>query len=925
MGLLQSLTSFDCRHPFVEGGNASLSFLAAQITGLGLSFQEEWFPVMRRVWNGLTYVLQPYWTRNLYVCPWGVNTSQPSLVVTCHVDSVRCSILGIALSSAPGADDDAAGVAAVFEALRVLATQAGNFERCNVVFSFLGGEEGNGTLPLWGSQQLVATGFSFLGLDPSTVLVLNVDEIAYRGMLFPAQLALYRYPGEDVTPVLEYLQAASSLLNISLVDMTAARVTTAIEVQSSLAWSVSEWTFHTQGIPSITLSTDQYPDPYKHTSNDVVGRCAAVNLQHVSALLVSTVLSLAYRVPPNQSNAIAQWMPHISRAAPISVIDYVDILGARSYAALVLDPKLAVDASLATVITQGHLPTLGLGGAGVQLLHQMTGTAIETRGTRFLALSGLRAFHPAIGSPHLMEDESAAVFRASPIVYAVALVQHLLVLVGNDSWCAMGYYDNPALELPVIFLGVEAPIDDYIAKIGAASLDWLLGGHTSGVGLGADKADPMVGDQVLIYVLTYDFAHWVGVAQQSVLVTLNCSLVNLSTSTLVVTNASGVTSLTVRLRSPTPLMIEAFAMDNRSISAALDIAARSICSAVVAYDGEVLQGEVLRVECSVDSSWTEPAYANVTLGAPAVGHETRLNLLLMPGLNIHHLALAVLPHCPPRNHSLSLIIEAMDLVFLYLSVVLHVHQAFDFRLTEVPNTVVQQEPFTIVANVTNRGSVPRVLGIVAVEGDFYGACQAAVPPNTTVQITWEVVYLPWRIMDTGPRPLTVELNLAEHRLCTDYAVLQIRYSPLNFLITLVPPVILAGLCILGLFWMTKPGGVRRRPADSEAIAPEEASGTVSALAYWGSRRGAAVVQSYPYSQQLENQIAGLSKRLGLRPRGPGRFYGNNNIVAYERQNDALRVTVMATSKRVLQRVLADLPDGVESRSDGGDCSVDDLD
>jgi hypothetical protein len=925
MGLLQSLTGFDCRHPFVEGGNASLSFLAARITELGLPLQEEWFPVMRRLWNGSTYVQQPYWTRNLYVCPWSVNGSQPSLIVTCHVDSVRSSILGIALSGAPGADDDAAGVVAVFEALRVLAAQAGSFDRCNVVFAFLGGEEGNGTLPLWGSQQLVATGFSVLGLDPSTVLAVNVDEIAYPGTVFPAQLALYRYPGEDVMPVLGHLQAASSLLNIPLVDMATARIETTTEAQSHLAWSISEWTFHTEGIPSITLSTDQYPDPYRHTTGDVISRCVAANIQRVSELLVATVLSLAYQVPPNQSNAAAQWMPHLARAAPISLVDYVDLSATGPYAAQVLDPELSIDASLAAILTHNHLPTLGLGKAGAQLLHQTAGTTVETRGTQFLSVSGLRAFHPAIASANLMDGEAAAVFRACPTVYAVALIQHLLVLVGNDSWCAMGYYANPALGLPLVFVGVETPIDDRIAKMGAASLDWLLTGCTTGVALGIDKANPMVGDQVLIYVLTYDFAHWVGVGSQSMLVTVNCSLIGLSSGTHTVTNGSGVASLPVRIRSPTPLIIAAFAMVNRSVSAALEITARPVCRAAITCPEEVLQGELLRVECTVNSSWTVPAYVNVTLGTPEVGQATKSNLLLTPGLNIYRIALGVVSYCPPRNHSLSLIIGAMDLILFYTPVALRIDQAFDLKLNHVPITVVQQERFVLVMNVTNRGSVPRILEIVAAEANFHGTCQTAIPPNTTVQVSCRVVYLPQRITDTGPRLLTIELRLAEHHLCTDQRVVQVRYSPLNFLVTLVPPVMLAGLCVLGLSWTRKPRGVRRRPIDDEAIPMERVSGSASPLAYWGPRRGATAVQCYPYSRQLEHQIARLCERFGLQSRGPGRFYGNNGVVVYERQRDALRVTIMTTSDRVLERLLAALPDEVESSANGGDSARDGLD
>jgi hypothetical protein len=744
-------------------------------------------------------------------------------------------------------------------------------------------------------------------------------------MVFPAQLAVYRYPGEEVAPVLERLQAASSLLNISVVDMARARVEIAAEVQNYLAWSTSEWTFHTRGIPSITLSTDQYPDPYKHSTSDVPSRCATANLQYVSKLLVATILSLAYQVPQNQSNLAAQWIPYLAKTARISLVDYVDYPAPGAYAAQVLDPELTLDAGLAATLTQNHLPTLGLGKAGVQLVHQMTGASIATQGTRFLVVSGLRAFHPAIASTHLMEGEAAAIFRSCPTVYAVTIVQHLLVLVGNDSWCAMGYYETPAPGAPLVFLGVEDPVDEHIAQIGAASLNWLLEGRMNGVSLGIDKADPVVGDQVLIYVLTYDFVHWVSVPQQSLLVTLRCSLVGLNSSTPVVTNASGVATLVARVRSPTALVIAVHSITIPSVSATLEIMARPVCTAAITSQAEVLQGELLRLECTVLSSWVAPAYVNLTLGAPEVGEVVKSNLLLLPGLNIYRFTLAVLPYCPPQNHSLVVVIGAADLILSYDSVVLRVNRAFTLILDDSPVTVLQQEPFWVVVNITNRGSVPRVLEIMVAEANFHGACQVTVPPNNTVHVSCQVVYLPWRIMDTGPRLLTVELQFAGHRLDTDEAVVEVRYSQLNFLITLVPPVLLAGLCVLGLFWTRKPSHVRRRLVDREVIPTEGVVGSASSLAYWGSRRGVTVVQSYPYSRELENRIARVSERFGLQSRGPGRFYGDNGVLVCERRREALRVTMMATNRRLVQRVLADLPDGMEPSANVGDSAHGDLD
>jgi len=274
---------------------------------------------------------------------------------------------------------------------------------------------------------------------------------------------------------------------------------------------------------------------------------------------------------------------------------------------------------------------------------------------------------------------------------------------------------------------------------------------------------------------------------------------------------------------------------------------------------------------------------------------------------------------------LVLVIGAADLVLSYDSVALRVNRAFTLILDDVPVTVLQQEPFWIGASLTNRGSVPRVFEIVVAEANFQGACQVTVPPNNTVPVSCQVVYLPWRIMDTGPRLLTIELQFTGHRIDTDEAVVEVRYSQFNFLMTLVPPVLLAALCVLGLFWMRKPSHSRRRLVDREVIPTEGVVESASSLAYWGSRRSVTVVQSYPYSRELENRIARVSERFGLQSRGPGRFYGDNGVLVCERQREALRVTMMATNRRLVQRVLADLPDETESSANGDDSAHDDLD
>ncbi|MFX1564235.1 MAG: M28 family metallopeptidase, partial [Promethearchaeota archaeon] len=605
LGLLYSLSSLDSRHPFVEGGNISLQILVNELTALGLSVTEDWFPILCQVWNGTHYIHQPFWTCNLYVCPWGVNASHPTLVVTSHVDSARNSILGFTPTDAPGANDNAAGVASVFEALAALTTIQGIYSGWNVVFAFLGGEEGNGTLSLWGSRQLINNGFTQLGVDPSNVLVMNVDEIGYSGLFWPTQLALYRYSGESINSLLDTVEDACTLLGIPLQDSGNPRVTSEEEVQSYLAWGVSEWTFHTNGIPSLTLSTDQYPDPYKHSNNDIASRCSSVNLKNASRLLAATIISLAYNIPSQPDNYIEEWIPHLGLSAVVTVIDYLDVTE-DNYSAYIVDPALHIDYNLANDLLQRNCSMLALGRAGASLMHLTTGGFIAENGTQTLNVTGYRAFHPAINSLQILTGDDAKPFKTCQTVYAIETNEHLLVLVGNHSWCAMGYYHNPAVNSPILYIGVDTPISTRISEIGTASLAWLLEETSEGLCLGLDAAAPQVGGYSTLYLLMYDFISWTGIPNQPLQVDVTVSLIGANYSTHLVTNESGLASLSLWLQSPTPLNITVEA--GVDYTASLSFSPLPVCTAITTIVDEVLQGEVISVVCEVNSSWTTAAY-----------------------------------------------------------------------------------------------------------------------------------------------------------------------------------------------------------------------------------------------------------------------------------------------------------------------------
>ncbi len=917
LGLLHSLSSLDSRHPFVEGGNTSFQIISNELNALGLFVTEDWFPIVRKVWNGASYVLQTYWTRNLYVCPWGVSAGQPTLVVTCYVDSARNTILGFSPTAAPGANDNACGVTSVFEALAALTMVQGTFSGWNVVFAFLGGEEGNGTLSLWGSRQLIMNGFNLLGVDSSDVLVLNVDEIGYSGLFFPTQLALYRYPGESIASLLQHVEAASSLLGINLQDMADPRVTSEEEVQSYLGWGVSEWTFHTVGIPSLTLSTTQYPDPYKHSTNDIASRCSSTNLQNASRLLAATILSLAYDIPPQPSNYISEWMPSLSSTASVTVIDYLDI-SEGNYSVYVIDPALNINSGLSLNLLELNCPLLALGKAGASLMQFAAGLPVSECGTKSLNVTGYRAFHPAISSLHLLTGEDATPFKNCQTVYAIGTNEHLLVLVGNNSWCAMGHYYNPEVCPQIIFIGVDDPLNTAIPQIGTASLAWLLQGTTRGLCLGLDASAHQVGEYSILYVLMYDFFSWTGISNRPVRVDVTVSLMGANFSTNLVTNESGIANISLWLQSPTPLNITAEADPNYSVS--LSFSPAPVCTAQITMDDEMLQGEKTTVACVVNSSWAKPAYVDLSLSAHLVGTSTQSNLLLMPGQNIYTFSFSVQPSCVPKEHSIILSITTPNLILLWNHLPLQIRKAFDLELHNVPTNITQQESFEISVNCTNRGNYVRTFDVVTAEGNFHGASQVVVEPNSTIMHTMSVTYYPISVIDVGLRSLILEMQLDGYTLNTMQIDLLVKYSVLNLCITLIPPLFLAALCLLGICWMKPSSSSRHRDGHREKLGiPDYPEGELSSsLAYWKSSPHVKVIRSYPFSRQLRAEISQISLRHGLLVQGHDRYYGKQMALACEQIGGTLRLTILSSDNQRLKNLLSAFPHNANNNSEDGD-------
>lgn len=919
MRLLTSLTSFNNRHSCTLDGNASIEYITASLSILDVAYQSDWFSIIKETWNGFEYIYQTFWTRNLYVTPWSVNSTAPSVIITCHMDSARYSILGQSLTDAPGANDNAAGVAVLMEALQILTTTSGSFVNWNFLFAFLGGEEGNGTLSLCGSQQLISNGLRVLGINPATCLLLNIDEVAFKGVIWPTTLALYRYPGEDVNTMYTALIASALTLGIPLHDSNTPRAVTLEDVQNNQAWSITEWTFHTNAIPSLTISTNQYPDPYKHTSMDTVFQCNLLNIVNSTHLVIATVLALAYQCPPTPPNKSGEWFPIFSQVASLTLLDYVDPTLSQ-YPALILDPAIAVDSQITNHLTNLSRPVLALGRAGSQLVQHLTGSTGTSNGVQSLQVHGFKAFHPIIQSPYLLHNNEAALFQNATIVLAVSPTTEMLVLVGNASWCSLGYLPAITSHSSIIFMGVDSPEVPLINGIAVNSLEWLMDEHQFGICQGLDTKNPKVGTTPTLYTLFFDLASWIGQANFPVLLNITSAFTSSAQLHQVVTNGTGTASLVFLLTNSDTYTIQAKVRP--SFSSTFCFTPIPICTSRLEYDSQVGQGEYLNINCFLNSSWASSAYINISLFADHVGSFTQTNLLLVPSENLYHLKIEILPNCPPRSYNLTLTVSTPNLTLLAEQLAITVQLAFLCTLSSYPQNALQNQLFPVLVSITNLGSQTRVFDIIA-EVNFLASAQLIVQPNQTRTMTLLVQYLPQTFMDTGSRSLVIAFYVDNNHVTSAEVVIFIAYSAINLAITLLPPIFLLSLCIIGVCWMRK-GKKSQQSQQPPLLTTLIPTGADSRDMGWGVTPETEGVQAIPFNPQVRRQLAQAAQKLGLTSAGVNRYTNDRVVLAWEKKGQEIHLVVQANNSQLVQRLLHLLTDDLQSPASEGDTRNDDL-
>jgi hypothetical protein len=179
--------------------------------------------------------------------------------------------------SAPGANDNGSGIAALLEALRILSGQA--FSRQIVAVGFTGEEQN-----LLGSAECARIAARE---DWPIELMVNLDMLGYRPP-DPAAPLYIEYDRGNATPANDAAAAAYGRMAVALAaqHMTLATAETDI-------WDSDYMPFEMQGFPCIGLYDGGASGPPYHTSGDVPELMDFDRLEQATRLLVAILATAA--------------------------------------------------------------------------------------------------------------------------------------------------------------------------------------------------------------------------------------------------------------------------------------------------------------------------------------------------------------------------------------------------------------------------------------------------------------------------------------------------------------------------------------------------------------------------------------------------------------------------------------------------------
>jgi hypothetical protein len=263
-GSIQGLEALETRYTIGPGDDNARAYLVERITALGLTAELDPFPVTNETAN------------NIIVRHLGTETPNVVYIFSAHYDSIS----NTAMTSAPGADDNATGVAAVLEAARLLTKHA--FKH-SVWFVFTAAEE-QGSL---GSKHMV----QWLATEGVEVRgVIAPDMIGYWPAGDADQFDILGDPMSE--PLVEHMADVATRLGVAHKKW----------IEHGFCYGDDHTIFQEAGIPAISpmdcveahnVSGTVEDTPHYHAGSDRFGTLYMPFTTKVASVIVTLLAELA--------------------------------------------------------------------------------------------------------------------------------------------------------------------------------------------------------------------------------------------------------------------------------------------------------------------------------------------------------------------------------------------------------------------------------------------------------------------------------------------------------------------------------------------------------------------------------------------------------------------------------------------------------
>jgi len=263
-GSIRSLEGLETRFTFGTGDDRARDYLVGRITDLGLTAELDPFPVSNETAN------------NIIVRHLGTEDPNVVYIFSAHYDSTS----NAAATSAPGADDNATGVASVLEAMRLMTKHA--FKH-SVWFVFTAAEE-QGSM---GSKHMVTW--------------LATEGVEVRGVIAPDMIGFWPQGEADQMDILGDPASASLVEHMADVA-TRQGVAHKKYIEHTFCYGDDHTSFQEAGIPAISpmdcveahnVAGSMEDTPHYHATTDRFETLYMPLTTKVAGVIVTTLAELA--------------------------------------------------------------------------------------------------------------------------------------------------------------------------------------------------------------------------------------------------------------------------------------------------------------------------------------------------------------------------------------------------------------------------------------------------------------------------------------------------------------------------------------------------------------------------------------------------------------------------------------------------------